>query len=112
MASMYLLKWSLNQFASVEESPLVFSSLDFSGTNTIVRGRVLYLSDIKWFAETLAAELRQILQRDLLFNLTKVVDVATWQPAAIHEEPRNTRMEYSCFSDPQNSFFDCDIRSS
>ena len=107
MASMYLLKRPLDHFASVEESPFVFSSLDFSGTNIIVRGRVLYLSDIKWFAETLTAELRQILQRDLLFSLTKAFDVATWHPGTTHEEPRNTRMGYNCFSDPQNSFSGC-----
>jgi hypothetical protein len=103
--SLYLLKQPLNQLASVEESPLAFTSLDFSGTNIIVRGHVLYLKDLKFFVETLITELRESLERDLLLGLPGIIDVATWQPGIIYEEPRNTTMGYACFSDKRNPGF-------
>lgn len=83
----------------------MFTSLDFSGTNIIIRGRVLYLRDLKLFVETLIMELQESLERDLLLGLPGIIDVATWQPGIVYEEPRNTTMGYACFSDKRNPSF-------
>ena len=84
-------------------SPL-FTALDFTGRNVIVNGKVLYVTDIKSFIETIVQELLCCLLRDLFFGITELVNVELWSPGVVNEEPRNTRAGYSCFTDPRNSF--------
>jgi hypothetical protein len=99
---MYILMRPLNKFVSAEENVLDFTALNFNGDNIIVDGRVLYLHDIRSFVETLTAEIREHITKELLFGLD-IVDI-NWSPGVIHEEPRNRRVSYSVFDDPHNSF--------
>jgi hypothetical protein len=100
MPSLYLLLRPLNAFSSAAESTLAFTALDFSGTNIFVNGQLLYLQDIKCLIEKIVENAKVQLKR-LLFNID-LVDVDTWDPGLVYEEPRNRRVGHSCFSDPRN----------
>lgn len=102
MPSMYLVMRYLNHFSSAEEGTLRFTALDFSGDNVIVAGHVLYLRDIRYFVETIIAEVKELFRVHLFFGLD-LFDI-DWSPGVIHEEPRNRTIAYSCFGDPTNSF--------
>jgi hypothetical protein len=99
---MYILMRSLNHFVSTKEGTLRFTALDFSGDNIIVAGHVLYLRDIRYFVETLIEEIKQHMKMQLFFGLN-IADL-DWLPGVVHEEPHNTSVCYSCFSDHRNNF--------
>ena len=103
MPSMYLVMRYLNRFSSAEEGTLRFTALDFSGDNVIVAGQVLYLCDIRYFVETIIAEVAEIFRVRLFFGLD-MFDL-NWSAGVVHEEPRNRTVGYSCFHDPANSFY-------
>ena len=92
----------LNHFSSAEQGTLQFTALDFSGENVIVAGNVLYLRNIRYFVETIISEVKEVVRRELFFELD-VFDI-NWLPGVVHEEPRNRNVGYSCFHDPSNSF--------
>jgi hypothetical protein len=100
--AMYLLMRPLNHFVSAEEGNVRFTAVDFSGDNIIVAGQVLYLRNIRYFVETLIAEIKQHLKAQLFFGLD-IVDM-NWSPGIVYEEPRNTSIHHSCFHDHHNSF--------
>ena len=100
---MYLVMRYLNHFSSAEEGTLRFTALDFSGDNVIVKGQVLYLQDIRYFVEKIISEIKEIFRAHLFFGLD-VFDL-DWSPGAVHEEPRNRNIGYSCLRDPANSFY-------
>lgn len=70
----------------------------------LLNGKVLYVTDIKSFVESIVQALQGCLLHDLFFNITDLVNVERWSPGVVNEEPRNTRAGYSCFTDPRNSF--------
>ena len=100
--TLYLLRRLLNNMQSAEETTFQFTALDFTGDNVIVNGRVLYLRDIHSFVDAIISEVKDHISNELLFSMD-VVDI-NWTPGVIHEEPRNTRLSYSAFDDPRNSF--------
>lgn len=103
LACLYLLRRPLDRFAQTEGAPFTFTAADFSGQNVIVCGKTLYIAEVKHMVETLVSELKTCLKDQLLFGISDLMDVDSWTPGTIHEEPRNTRSGYSCLSDPHNS---------
>ena len=99
---MYLVMRYLNHFSSAEEGTLSFTALDFSGDNIVVAGKVLYLRDIRYFVETIIAEVKENFRVNLFFGLD-IFDI-NWSAEVVHEEPRNRTLGYSCFHDPANPF--------
>lgn len=93
----------LNRFAAGEDGPFEFTALDLSGTNVIVNGKVLWLSDIDRMVQAIVKESQEIVCRELCFGLT--IGEEGWNPGLVHEEPRQISASYSCFTDPQNSYF-------
>jgi hypothetical protein len=85
----------LNCISTAEDAAFHFTAMDFSGDNIIVEGRVLYLSDIHCFVETLITEIKEVIAAQLFFGLD-VVDI-DWAPGIVYEEPRNISVGYSCF---------------
>jgi hypothetical protein len=67
--SLYLLLRYLNRFCFAEEGALRFTALDFTGSNVIVGGRVLYLQDVRRFVETIITEVKELLRGRLFFGL-------------------------------------------
>src|ERR1700731_1479361 len=100
MPTLYILMRPLNKFVSAEEGALNFTALNFNGDNIIIKGRVLYLHDIRHFVEVLTREIKAHIETDLLFGLP-IVD-ADWSPGILYDEPRNTKVSYSAFDDPHN----------
>jgi hypothetical protein len=100
--SMYLLVRLLNRLSSAEDETLHFTALNFNGDNVIVKGRVLYLRDIRDFVENIIGEVKELIRNHLFFGL-EMFDI-DWSPGVVHEEPRNRSVGYSCFLDPKNSF--------
>jgi hypothetical protein len=104
---MYLVMRYLNHFASAEQGTVRFTALDFSGSNIIVSGKVLYLHDVRHFVETIISEVKGLIHEKLFFGLDSDTLNIHWSPRVVHEEPRNRTVGYSCFSDPSNSFSQC-----
>ena len=92
----------LTHFSLAEQGALHFTALNFTGDNIIVGGKVLYLWDIRRFVETIISEVKELIRDHLFFGLD-MFDI-NWSPGAVHEEPRNRSIGYSCFGDPANTF--------
>ncbi|KAF9490699.1 hypothetical protein BDN71DRAFT_1511033 [Pleurotus eryngii] len=104
MPTLYLLLQPMNWLVSTEQGTLEFNAMDFTGTNIILDRKVLRLTDLGEFVETLVCESEAIISDQLFFGLD-ICDTA-WSPGIVHNELQNISAGYSCFRDPQNEFIE------